>query len=711
MILRNLLLAIVLMVWGTSSGYAQQNFGDRQAEVSLISERDTVQAGETFFVAFDLEIAPKWHVYWRNAGDSGLPAEIFWADDATPDVGDFVWPAPHEQVVLENEIMNYGYSDRLVLPFSVTVSPDAEIGAQVHLAGTLEYQICDEVCIIERETFDVSYSVGASPRINEANGALIAEWIAKAPTGFEGEAQFVGQAEDTSWTLSLASPDLVEAADHIRFFPFENEIKHAAPQPVSYGPRGLTLTLTPGYKPKLKDSFDGVILVERAGAEALAFEVSAPVGGTPLAGTSGRAGSAGSIAGQGGGGLNLFAIAGLALLGGLILNLMPCVLPVLSIKAVGMVQAATTGDAGHLRSHGIWYTIGVVLSFLLIAGLFLALRSAGQLVSLGFQLQFPVVVSLLALVMFVIGLWLLGVIELGGSVQNVGSGLAAKQGKSGAFFTGVLAAVVGAPCVGPFIAGAVGAAMAEPAPTVLFVFFMMGLGLALPFLLLSFAPGLHRFLPKPGAWMERLKQFFAFPMFLTAAWLLSVLGEQAGVQAVMWTVVGATLIGMGIWALRTSGGALKIVGTVCGALLLIGGALLPVRASLSGSPAAASAVKAYAGDYESVAWSLNAIEEALGEERGVFVDFTATWCATCQVNKLTTLKKTEVQKAFSDNNIVFMVADYTTRDDAITAEIRKHNRPGVPMYLYYAPGSRTPKVLPQVLSTALIMDEISASLN
>ena len=282
------------------------------------------------------------------------------------------------------------------------------------------------------------------------------------------------------------------------------------------------------------------------------------------------------------------------------------------------------------------------------------------------------------------------------------------RGNSGAFFTGVLAAVVGAPCVGPFIAGAVGAAMAEPAPTVLFVFFMMGLGLAFPFLLLSFAPGLHRFLPKPGAWMERLKQFFAFPMFLTAAWLMSVLGEQAGTNAVMWTVVGATLIGFGIWAMTNSGGAIKMLATAFGVVMLLGGVLLPVRASLNGSPASAGTVKTYSAGYESEAWSTARVDEILDEGRGIFVDFTATWCATCQVNKLTTLKTNAVQKAFADNNIAFMVADYTTRDDAITAEIRKHNRPGVPMYLYYAPGSRTPKVLPQVLTTGLIMDEINA---
>ena len=682
--LLSLIVAVCLM-----HGFAQaQPKGQRQAEVTLVSERNVAQAGETFFVAFDMKIKPNWHVYWRNAGDSGLAPEIFWAEGVAPNAGPFIWAAPHEQEVLANEIMNYGYGDRLVLPFSVTVPATAEVGDGVDLKGTLEYQICDDVCIIEREDFSVSLPVGTDPWINEGNGALIAEWIAKAPTGFEGEARFVGQNDDTSWSLSLAAPQLAQPASHIRFFPYENEIKHAAAQPVSYGPEGVTLTLTPGYKPELGQSVDGVIVVERDTGESEAYEVSAPIGTSPLAGTSGTI--AGASAGGEGSSFNLFAIAGLALLGGLVLNLMPCVLPVLSIKAISMVQAATHGDRGHLRAHGIWYTIGVVVSFIAIAGVFLALRAAGELVSLGFQLQFPVIVAVLALIMFAIGLWLLGMFELGSSVQNVGGGLAARQGNSGAFFTGVLAAIVGAPCVGPFLAAALGAVISRPAPVVIFVFILIGFGLALPFLLLSFAPGLHRFLPKPGAWMERLKQFFAFPMFLTAAWLLSVLGQQAGLNAVMWTVIGATLLAFGVWALKSSGGRLKLVASGFGALMLLAGVALPVRASLSGSPASAGTVDTYSTDYASEAWSVARVNELLGEGRGVFVDFTATWCATCQVNKITTLKKASIQKAFADNDITFMVADYTTRDDAITAEIQKHNRPGVPMYLYYAPGPPLP---------------------
>ena len=703
--MRRLLSLLIMAMLVCSPLASAQSFGQRQAEVSLISERDVAQAGETFFVAFDIKINPNWHVYWRNAGDSGLPPEIFWSEDGNPGAGDFVWPAPHEQVVLEDQIVNYGFEERLVLPFAVSVPADAEIGDPVRLKGVLEYQICEQVCLIETEEFDRIILIGQTPRINEQNGQLIAEWASKAPVALSGQARFIGQADDASWTLSLAAPELASRFEHVRFFPYENEIKHSGAQVASFGDKGLSLTLIPGYKPEIGETIDGVIVVESSGVEQ-AFEVSAPIGSEPLAGTFGGGANQGVGASAG---MNILTIAFFALLGGLVLNLMPCVLPVLSIKAIGMVQAVSTEDAGHLRAHGIWYTLGVVLSFLAIAGAFLGLRSAGELVSLGFQLQYPVVVSVLVLIMFVIGLWLLGVIELGTSLQNVGDGLASKQGNTGAFFTGVLAAVVGAPCVGPLMEAAVGVVLSEPPAIVLFVFFLIGLGLALPFLLLSFAPGLHRFIPKPGAWMERLKQFFAFPMFLTAAWLLSVLGQLAGIPAIMWTVVGAVLLSLGIWALSHSGGKLKLFATVFGVVMLLGGVGLPIQASLAGTPAQAGTTQTYSEAYESVAWSSETVSQALDEGRGVFVDFTASWCVTCQLNKRTTLKQASVQKAFADNNVTFMVADYTARDDAITAEIRKHNRPGVPMYLYYAPGSRTPEVLPQLLTPGLIMDTLKAS--
>ena len=404
----------------------------------------------------------------------------------------------------------------------------------------------------------------------------------------------------------------------------------------------------------------------------------------------------------------LLAIAGLALIGGLVLNLMPCVLPVLSIKAVGMVEAAAQGDKAHLRAHGLWYTAGVLITFLLIAVIFIALRAAGDFVSLGFQLQYPPIVAALALLVFLIGLWLIGFFELGTSVQGAGSGLAQKQGNMGAFFTGVLAAVVGAPCVGPFLGVALGAVVTQPAPVVLIVFALMGFGLALPFLALSYAPGLQRVLPKPGAWMERLKQFFAFPMFLTAVWLLDVLSQQAGSGAVSWTVAGAVALTFGIWLMRSAGGRTRLAARVAGALAIVFGAYLAINAAMR--PAGEGATQtAYAkSDFKTVEWSPETVEATLAEGKGVFVDFTAAWCVICQANKRTTLSRPEIRAAMEDAGIVFMVADFTNRDEVIAGEIRRHGRAGVPMYLLYGVGRTEPKILPQTLSPRLVLREIAA---
>ena len=673
---------------------------ERMAEVKLIAERNQVVAGEGFFAAFDMKLKPGWHVYWRNPGDSGLPPEPIWDDRSSKMVGDFLWPAPHELVILENELLDYGYSDRLVLPFRVAIPEDAETA--VRFSGVLRYLICKEICIPEEAAFSLSLLVGERPIVNQAGGELIGEWIAKAPTGFEGEACFVAK-DDAPWSLSLASDALRSAPAYARFFPYNNEIKHASEQPVSAGLEGITLGLTPDPAPTLGNTLDGVLVTETGNGARQNYRVSAPLCETALVGTQ-----AVDLPGRASRPINLFAIAGLALMGGLILNLMPCVLPVLSIKAFGLVNAATQEDgAQQLRAHGIWYTVGVLLSFLVIAAVFVSLRAAGEFLSIGFQLQYPVMVSALALLMFVIGLWLLGMFELGGSLQNVGGGLATKSGSVGAFFTGVLAALVGAPCIGPFLGVALGVVIEQPAGAVFLVFGLVGLGFALPFLVLSFVPGLHKRLPKPGVWMERLKQFFAFPMFLTAIWLLSVLGQQAGLDAVVWTAAGAALIAFGIWLLKIAGGSWRGLSLALGGLFMVLGLAAAFHSALSTEPARDQGNKAYAGSYESEAWSEARVEELLVEGRGVFVDFTASWCATCQVNKFTTLTKPTVQQAFLDNDIVFMVADFTTRRDNIAAALRKHERPGVPMYLYYAPGSRNPRVLPELLSQGLIMDIVN----
>lgn len=601
--------------------------------------------------------------------------------------------------------MDYGYEGRLILPFSVTVPNDAS--ASLSLSGELRYLICKDICIPEQVDFEYDLLVAPEAVLNELNGALIGEAIGLAPTPLSGSACLSGEGLD--WTLSLAASELAGEHSYLRFFPYEQEIKHAADQPSTFGPAGAQLELTPGYEfeTSLPPALNGIVIFQKAGATRQAFELSAGLC-APLVGT-GSIGAVGAV--QAGGGINLFALAWWALIGGMILNLMPCVLPVLSMKVLGVVGAATEDDSGkHLRAHGLWYTAGVLVTFAAIAALFVGLRSAGEFLSVGFQLQNATAVAFLSLLMFVIGLWLLGMFELGSSVQSVGSGLAGRSGSAGAFFTGLLAAIVGAPCIGPFLGVALGAVITEPAPVVFLVFLLVGLGLALPFLLISFVPGLHRFLPKPGAWMEHLKQFFAFPMFLTALWLLSVLADLAGTEAVIGAGLGAVAIAFGIWLFSAgTGGRKSLIGGL-GAIAIIAGVFWglqntwPDKLPVSGAVAASG----YGEGTTPVQWSENAVQAALESGQGVFVDFTASWCATCQLNKATTLKKSSVQKAFLEHDVVFMIADFTRQDADIAEALQRHKRPGVPMYLYYAPGSRKPILLPQLLSESLIMEHLDA---
>ncbi|MDJ0922802.1 MAG: protein-disulfide reductase DsbD family protein [Henriciella sp.] len=722
------------------------------ARVELVSERAIAVPGETVWFGLSFEIDPNWHIYWLNAGDAGIPPAILWADSLAVSedaIGPFQWPVPELLPIVPNEIMDYGYSDRVVLPFAVEISEDAQ--GPILFEGIADYLICENICIPESAPIRLLQSVGAEQVPDSYGGDLIIEALGQIPPELDGAAALTQSGE--TWTLSVATPQLAGRTGEARFFPNDHDIKHAADQPVSFGPEGLQLELTPARSTTaFPEMLSGVVTVGEA-AVAISATPGAILPGTSDGGTL----SAPAI--------NLPVLIILAMIGGLILNLMPCVLPVLSIKAMGLVSAAASGNGREARAHGLWYTAGVVLSFAALAAAIVGVRAATGIATWGFWLQDPLVVTALILIIFLIGLWLLGMFELGSSVQNVGGSLAQKQGPAGAFFTGVLAAIVGAPCTGPFLGAAIGTIMGQPAPQVFLVLIAMGLGMALPFLALSFMPSLQRLLPKPGAWMETLKQVFAFPMFLTAAWLLSVLGALAGYRMAAMVVAGAALIAFGIWALKSAGqggrailiavlglitiipvfelmGALSatdthfvgvvralaqllvmaiaiwvvarlsteragLIARIGAVLALVAGLVLPVVQARS-ALAVEGGSEAYAAVYQTEAWSPERVSELVAEGRPIFIDFTAEWCATCQANKLQTLQTKPVTEAFEAGNVAFLVADYTRPDPLIAAELQKHNRAGVPMYLWYPPGDSEPQVLPEVLSIDLVTGLVEA---
>lgn len=677
---------------------ASAQVGERRAEAELVSDHLSVAPGSTVYLGLKMVMDPGWHIYWQNAGDAGLPPYLIPGEGTTlPEgaIGDFLWPLPHILPVVEGEIMDYGYDDLVVFPIPLKVPEDAS--GEIRIEGVADYLICESVCIPETDDVSLTLQVG-EPVGNMAGGELIGDWIAKVPGPFAGEARFDTTGE--TWTLSLAPEGGFPAGASLRFFPFGHEIRHAADQPQRIGPAGASLSLSPDAISAPGDTLEGVVRVDVPGAAPQGYVLSA-VKGTAITGTNDAAfAAAAQTGGAGGAGLpGLATLAFFAFVGGLILNLMPCVLPVLSMKALGMVSAAASGHANELKSHGVWYTVGVLISFGALAAAILAVRAATGFATLGFQLQHPPTVAILALIMFGVGLWLLGFFEFGTSIQNTGSGLASRSGAMGAFFTGILAAVVGAPCVGPFLGAALGAVMSQPAPAVVAVFLAMGFGMALPFLILSFVPGLHKLLPKPGKWMDTLKQAFAFPMFLTAAWLLSVLAGLAGSAAVGWALAGATALAFAVWIARTGGTVRRGLAV---AALVAGFALPAVQANVpvgEGSAASVAKVPAYAEG----AWSPETVSSLLAEGRPVFVDFTASWCASCQVNKLTTLNTKRVKAKFDEANVAFLVADFTQKDPVIAEELQRRGRAGVPMYLWYPAGAAEPQVLPELLTQELVI--------
>ncbi|MFC7291144.1 protein-disulfide reductase DsbD family protein [Hirschia litorea] len=681
------------------------------ATVEIISERKSIAPGDRFLAALKLDIDEGWHVYWRNAGDAGIAPSINWNVTGDAQTGEFYWPAPHT-IPLET-LMNYGYEDQLVLPFEIIAPDNLQAGDMLVMAGKAEYQICLDICIWEDADIDLVLPVSDMPEASEENGRLIAAALEASPVDMTGQASTTLAGEDTL-RLSIADDAFaatLEGADHVRFYPYEHEIEHFPEQNLRVGPNGGTLDLQLSSLTKIEPMpIEGIVVVDQKDGSRFAMKVAAQAGEilagtdeTSVKTTHKEGVSIAPVAGIG----QILTWLGLAFAGGLILNLMPCVLPVLTIKANGLAHAAQKGES-HLKSHGIGYLAGVLTCFIAIGIVLLVLRAAGEQAGLGFQLQYPPMVLGLALLMYLVGLNLLGVFEIGSSVMGVGSNLANKSGVAGAFFTGLLAAVVGAPCVGPLLAASLGAVVSQPAWVVLLFLIVMGAGLAAPFVLLSFVPGLAKAMPKPGMWMDIVKQVLAFPMFLTAIWLLWVFAGQKGVDSTIIVLTAAVAIGFVLW-LVSRPNANKLV-KVLGALLLIvsfvspfvltGGTSTSLQ-SASTSVTTKSGVEVKTGD-----WSPEYVEELRAAGTPIFVDFTARWCVTCQMNKRTSLHHDKVKEAFAEQGVVFLTADWTNRNEIIANELARHKRAGVPLYLYYPPEGDV-QILPQILTAGLVVKTVT----
>ena len=681
-------------------------------EAEIISRYAAVQPGQPVEAALRLKIIDHWHTYWRNPGDSGLPTKLTWSLPSGVSAGPIEWPMPKKLPL--GPLMNFGYDGEVLHLVTLQTPKQLTVGQNVTLSAKAEWLVCSDVCIPESADLTISLPIIGSAPLPDARWAdSFANARASLPgtmNGWKSEATFeAGKA-----ILALTPPPGEhQSFGEFAFYPLrEDIIANAGPQIFSKTSDGMRLIIPLADPVNLTlTTLDGVLVSNAGWGKAhlgKAVTVSAPItyaknASAPVAANTAPPSAA--TAPRNGEDLGLAIALLFAFVGGLILNLMPCVFPVLGIKVMGFVEHAQ-GEPTRLRQQGLAFLVGVVLSFWILAGLLTALRAAGQSIGWGFQLQSPVFVTLLALLFLLMALNLSGVFEFGMRLQSVAGNLQQRVKPSNlmdAFLSGVLATIIATPCTAPFMGAALGYTLAEPAYVSFLVFTSVALGMAAPVLLLSLFPGWLRHLPKPGAWMDTFKQFMAFPLFATVAWLAWVLGSQQGNDGLGLLLLGMVVVSLGAWIYgRWQFGYPLRALTLAVVLGLVG----VVIAWPGAVPARGADPVSEANDW--VPFSKQKVAEFRAQGRPVFVDFTATWCITCQVNKRIALNQKSVLGRFAELNVVRMKADWTVQDPAITEALAAFGRNGVPLYVYYPAGGE-PQILPELLTPAIVLATLGAS--
>lgn len=675
-----------------------------QVQAQLVASANAVRPGDQIVLGVQQRIIPHWHTYWLNPGDSGIATTIAWSLPAGASAGDIQWPVPSRFKL--GPITNLGYEKEVTLLSSVSVPDDAKAGDTFPIQAKVNWLVCQEVCIPQEVQLDLVLPILKKGATLGPGSPLIDQAKARLPVESPWPVQVEQRADKLA--LTITSPELQAAkAKDIWFYPAKwGQVVHNAEQTLRQEGEALVLDLQPGEDPVAPGgTLSGVLVVTEGGgngAVVKGFNVEASV-------------KPGAVTTPGSAPVNigLAAALGLALLGGLILNLMPCVFPVLSIKALALLSHAEQTPSQR-RLHGLVYTLGVLASFALLAGLLIALKAGGAQVGWGFQFQSPLFVLAVAYLMFAVGLSLSGVFSIGGSVAGVGSSLAERSGYSGSFFTGVLATIVATPCTAPFMGGAVGYALAQPAGVLLAVFLSLGLGLALPYLALSTWPALQRALPRPGLWMERVKQGFAFPMYATAAWLVWVLGQQAGINSVAIALAGMVAIAFAAWlyeSFRHGRGLPRLAGLGVASLALLV-AVMGGYVGINASSANTASSTPQAGDAAEhwEPYTAQRLQDLRAKGEPVFVNLTAAWCITCLVNERVALSESSIKNAFKDAGITYLKGDWTNQDPQITKMLAQFGRSGVPLYAFYPKGvDAAPVVLPQLLTPEVVLAALKAA--
>ena len=656
-----LLLAFLLAVPIAAKAAESNRFVSREDTVSLVS-RSNGAAGRTFTFGLLFRLSKGWHIYWKDAGDAGSPPQLALLRPDHATIGRFHWPAPDWLVT--NSVGDYVVSGTVLLPFSVTL-PKAHTASGIEVRAAAHWQVCSaEICVPQQAMFTLNEPAGPNRPSAEAPLFEKAAALEPKPSPFETEVRAGGVLIIRGEGLGTGN------VKWAHFFPDRPDaIANAAAQRLEPLSDGFSLALTPNkWRPGAPVT--GTLKIADQVGSIRAFTIAAQAPPTSIAPWIWTAIS--------------------ALVGGLLLNIMPCVFPVLAMKALGIARLGAA-DRSAIRAQALAYTAGVVLAMSAIGIILAVLRIGGARLGWGFQLQSPAFVTFLTWLVFAIGLNLAGVFEIGSRFAGLGSKLTTRGGIPGSFATGLLAVVVATPCTAPFMGAAIASALAAPTVFACAIFILLGFGMALPFLLIGFFPDLGSLLPKPGPWMVLLKQLLAFPMFVTAAWLLWVVAVQAGAAGVLTAAIGMVLLGFALWLSRFRGWMPRVV-----RLSAFGGALAMLPFVM---PAGASARLPDAGAVPFSATRLAALRAA---GRPVLVDISAAWCITCLVNERVVLNSSAVGREIRARHVVLMVGDWTRRDPAITQYLEKEHRDGVPLYVYYPPGNGATVVLPQILTPGLV---------
>ena len=690
-----------------------------EIEVELVSESSNVVAGETLNLALRLTPTEHWHTYSRWQGDSGDATTL--SDWNLPEgavAGELQFPTPTWLPFPGSDLVTFAYENEIFLPVSVQIPDD--FSADTFAASVfVRWQVCDEICILGEGTVGIELPVQgltleADPRWQQA----FAQTRANLPLeDNEVQALYAIGGERISFSFQSDEP-IFEGASNVWFFPESKRILKPAPlRDVTLNPGMAQITHAQARRFRVEnDRIAGVLSVEDANGHIQGYLVDAvPASAANLSSIATLAanGSNGGDASSSGG-PGLLSVIFFALAGGVILNLMPCVFPVLSLKVLSFASKSQEEHRVQ-RLHGLAYTAGIIVTFMLLASVLLALRAGGEAVGWAFQLQSPWFVAILIYLFFTFGLSLSGVFEFGAGMMGFGSNLAAKSGYKGSFFTGVLATAVASPCTAPFMGAALGFALSQSWLVAMVVFFFLGLGMALPFLVLSFSPALLRFMPKPGAWMNTFKEFMAFPMYATVLWLLWVLGNQVGVNGMAIVVGACLLLAFGLWLLnkravvgplwRKADTLLSMLAIVT-AFYALQSPMLEARQAPMGGLAAEGEEGYAEAVYEPFATAR--FEQLQAEGKPVFINMTAAWCITCLANEQTTLSTGRVIQAMAEKNITYLKGDWTNQDPEISKVLDAFNRPSVPLYVLYPGAGREPVILPQILTPSIVVEAFSS---